>query len=314
MRYGTAIARRLRASNHTVLLTTRKHPDTLPLADLLKENFVAIGRYDTGSLLSRLRSGVARQSKFCEMFKKDPPVLAISHGSPDLCRVAFGLGIPVITTVDTPYAEAVHKLTLPLSSYIVASRAIPKRILQRYDVNAKIVGFDGVDEVAWIKEPQPRVEYRYEKPLIVVRDIEHRATYCPPKTDLVELARHLTRLGNVIFLSRYHRKRLRDLIAPRFVDTVSLVSQADLFVGVGGTITREAALQGTPAIVINLFKGQYVNDFLRKKGFPIFNAGIQDALAVAKEVIGRKYDVKHLVDDLQNPVDIIPDLTRSLRL
>ena len=73
VRYGTALAKRLRALGHEVILTTRKHPDTLPLANLLGENFITIGKYDPASLMSRLRESAKREVLFCKMFKNDPP-------------------------------------------------------------------------------------------------------------------------------------------------------------------------------------------------------------------------------------------------
>src|SRR3990170_8752425 len=151
VRYGAAIAERLRKDGQEMILTTRKHPDTLPVAKLLGERFTVVGDYNPKSLLTRLRSGTLRQLSFCRAFEKNPPDAAISHGSVDLCRVAFGLGEPIILTVDTPYADAVHRLTLPLSKYIVMSKAIPRETIQKYNVDAEIVSFDGVDEVAWVR-------------------------------------------------------------------------------------------------------------------------------------------------------------------
>lgn len=283
------------------------------MADFLREECVAVGRYDPKTLLTRVKSGASRQLQFCELFKDDPPKIAISHESADLCRVAFGLGIPIITTVDTPYAEAAHRLTIPFSNYIVASKAIPEEILQTYNISGELRAFKGVDEVAWIKDAKPKVKYDFGNPLIVVREIEERAAYTSRKLDLLYLAKQLARLGNVVFLSRYHRKNVKGLIVPKFVDSASLVSQADLFVGVGGTITREAALQGTPAIVVKIFPDQHVNDFLVKKGFPIFEtATLSGAVKLARKHLGKKNNVRQLVDKLENPVDIIEKLVEHL--
>jgi len=312
LRYGVAIAKRLRSLGHEVILTTRKHPDTLPLAEFLKEKFIVAGRYNPESLLTRLKESVRRQLLFCKIFERNAPDVAISHGSVDQCRVAFGLGIPIISTVDTPYAEAVHRLTLPLSNYIVASKAIPRSILQTYNVKGEIIGFDGVDEVAWIKDFEPRIRYDFGRPLIVVRQFEEKAFYTKKKVNLLTLASKLTQFGKIVFLSRYSRKMIRGLVIPKgFVDSVSLVGQADLFVGVGGTITREAALQGTPAIIVNVLRKQHVNDFLAQKGFPIFKAKPSDVLRLAEELLGEKRDVKHLLAKLENPVDVITDIVRK---
>ncbi|MCX8153883.1 MAG: DUF354 domain-containing protein [Candidatus Bathyarchaeota archaeon] len=306
MRYGVAIAKRLRDRGHEVILTTRRHPDTLQVANFLNENPVVIGKYDPKSLASRLKAGLHRQLLFCKFFEKKPPDFAISHSSVDQIRVAFGLGTPIIATVDTVYAEAVNKLTLPLADYIVVSNAIPKMNLKAYNVKSKIVGFNGVDEVAWIKNFTPPVEYAFKKPLIVVRDVEEKAAYTEQKFSLLSIAKKLSNLGNVVYLSRYRRKAIKGLIVPtQFVDSASLVVQADLFVGVGGTITREAALQGTPAIIVDFYQKQYVNDYLMRKGFPIFKSAPTEVYDLAKDLLGKKWNVGDKLRELENPVDII---------
>jgi predicted glycosyltransferase len=313
VRYGVAIAKCLRALGHEVILTTRKHPDTLPLAEFLKENVIVVGRYNPKSLLTRLKEGIRRQLLFCKIFEKNTPDVVISHGSVDQCRVGFGLGKPIICTLDTPYAEAVHRLTLPLVDYIIASKAIPQKILQAYNIKGEIISFDGVDEVAWIKDFKPIMQYNFGKPLIVVRQIEEKAVYTKETIDMTALAKNLRKLGNVVFLSRYHRKRIRGITVPKeFVDSASLMAQADLFVGAGGTITREAALQGTPAIIVNAFQKQHVNDFLARKGFPIFRTELSKVPRLAEKLLGKKKDVKPLLARLENPVDIIANIVERL--
>lgn len=218
-----------------------------------------------------------------------------------------------MTTLDTPYAEAVHRLTLPLADYIVASKAIPKEELQVYNVKGEIVLFNGVDEVAWIRGFQPMVKYDFGSPLIVVREIEKKAVYAKEKFSFVFLAKKLTKLGKVVFIPRYGRRAIKGLIVPRgFIDSASLVAQADLFVGAGGTITREAALQGTPAIVVNVFQGQYVNDYLMEKGFPLFKSEPSSIFRLAEKVLGNKRDVGGLLAKLENPVDVIANIVEKL--
>jgi predicted glycosyltransferase len=314
VRYGVAVAKRLREFGHEVILTTRKHPDTVPLARFLNENFIVVGKYSPKSLLTRLRESVRRQSVFCRIFGKAVPDVAISHGSVDQMRVAFGLGIPTVTTVDTPYADAVHRLTLPLADYVIASKAIPKETLQKYNVKGKIVQFDGVDEVAWIRDFKPTVKYDFGSPLIVVRELEERAVYAKKRFSSIALAKKLTSLGKVVFLSRYRRRSVKGLIVPKgFADSASLVAQADLFIGAGGTITREAALQGTPAIVVNVFQEQHVNDYLAEKGFPIFKTELSSVFELAKRILGSKRDVSDLLARLENPVDVIANIVSGVR-
>jgi len=313
VRYGVAIARRLRKLGHEILLTTRKHPDTLALAELLGEKFTVVGKYDPTSPLSRLRESLKRQLLFCKMFEKNRPDVAISHGSVDLCRTAFGVGIPVILTCDSPHAEAVNKLTLPLTDFLVTSKSIPKRFAQGYRIK-RVLQFDGVDEVAWMRDFKPLVKYDFGKPLIVVRQFEVKAAYADGKTDPTEeLARKLTSLGNVVFLPRYDRRPRKGLIVPEsFVDSASLAAQADLVIGVGGTLAREAALQGVPSIVVPTIGRSYVNDYLSSKGFPLFTVKAEKALDYAKKLIGKKFNVKPLLEKLEDPVDVIEKLVEKL--
>lgn len=313
IRYGVAIAKRLRSSGHEVILTTRKHPDTLPLAEFLNEKFITVGRYNPDSLLTRLKEGTRRQLLFCEFFEKSTPDVAISHGSVEQCRVAFGLGVPTILTFDAPQADAVNRLTLPLTNYVVVSKAIPKKILEKYNVRGEVIRFDGVDEVAWIKDFEPKIPYDFGKPLIVIRQFEAKAVYAEGRLDLLVLAKKLMRFGKVVFLPRYSRRPIKELTVPeKFVDSASLVAQADLFIGAGGTITREATLQGTPAIIIKPFQNQYVNEYLAMKGFPIFEVKSLEVLNLAEKLLGQKRNVKDLLAKLENPVDVITNIVKKI--
>lgn len=314
VRYAVAVAQRFRKLGHEVILTTRKHPDTLALAKLLNEHFIVVGKYDPDSLLTRLMESSKRQLEFCKMFEKNRPDIAISHGSVELCRVAFGLGIPSICTNDTPHAEAVKRLTTPLADYLVISKAIPKSFLEGYGAK-RIIQFDGVDEVAWVKNLQPKTEQKYERPLIVVRQLQTKASYAKGKPDTTMiLAKKLTSLGKVVFLSRYSRRSRKGMIIPaKLVDSVSLAAQADLVVSAGGTIAREAALQGTCSIVISTIDRFHVNDYLKRKGFPIFTfRDIPQALKCAEKNLGRRWNVKNLLEKLENPVDIIEKIVSTM--
>jgi len=310
VRYGCAIAKRLRSLGYQIILTTREHPDTVAVANILGEEIRVVGKYDPTSPFTRLQESVKRELLFCEMFKENVPDFAISHQSIEACRVAFGLGVPIISTADAPHAEAANKLTLNLINVLITSRAIPKRFYQNYGIR-RILQFDGVDEVAWIKGYKPKLRFEeYGKPLIVVRQTETRASYAYGERDVTEeMARKLTSLGQVVFLPRYDKRSRKGLVVPQeFVDTVSLAAKADLVVSVGGTMAREAALQGTPSIVIPMFmkpKFYYTNNYLSKLGFPLFIVDLSETLKYSRRYIGLKRDVKELLDKLENPIDMI---------
>lgn len=297
-RYGAAVARHFRKAGHEVVFTTREHPDTLALARILGEDPIVVGKYQPATLSSRLEASSERIIQFAKLFRDNPPDVAISHQSVELCRTALGLGIPIISTADTPHANAVNKLTLPLADALVVSEALPKRFLKKY-CSGEIVRFKGVDEVAWIKDLEPPKRSGSKKPLIVVREVESKAAYALEAANrTLEMAKKLESLGNVLLLKRYSGKT-------EFVDSARVVANADLVVSAGGTIAREAALQGVPSIVTSELGRTYVNTYLADKGFPIFMCNPEDVLKMAEKHLGKTVDVTAKLAEFDNPVETI---------
>jgi len=314
VRYGAAIAERLRKSGHEVIFTAREHPDTLALARILGENLIIVGKYSPASLFSRLEESANRVLKFSRMFRDNPPDVAICHQSVELCRTAFGLAIPIILTADTPYAKAVNKLTIPFATVLVASEALPKRFVKNY-CPASIMWFKGVDEVAWIKDLKPPKTSAFKKPLIVVRALETKAAYALGTADFaLEIARKLKALGNVLLLKRYDALGKNAFAGKeKIVDSAKIVANADLVVSAGGTIAREAALQGVPSIVVSELGWTYVNTYLARKGFPIFMSDARKVLNLAKRHLGKKIDVAAKLAQFDNPLDIIEKAVMKLQ-
>jgi predicted glycosyltransferase len=84
-------------------------------------------------------------------------------------------------------------------------------------------------------------------------------------------------------------------------------------VSAGGTIAREAALQGVPSIVISKLGRTYVNTYLAQKGFPIFMSDARKVLNLAKRLLGKKVDVTAKLAQFDNPVDIIEKTVMKLQ-
>jgi hypothetical protein len=287
------------------VFTTREHPDTLALARILGETPIVVGEYRPATLFSRLEESASRVIQFSKLFRDNPPDIAIAHQSVELCRTAFGLGVPIILTADTPHAKAVNKLTIPFAHTLVMSEALPKRFLKKYCPDSTI-WFKGVDEVAWIKDLKPK-SADLKKPLIVVREFEAKAAYALETADrTLEAVRKLEALGNVLLLKRYSAEK-------EFVDSARVVANADLVVGAGGTMAREAALQGVPSIVTSKLGRTYVNTYLARKGFPIFMSDTRKMLKLAKRLLGKKVDVAAKLAQLENPVDTIEKAVTQIK-
>jgi predicted glycosyltransferase len=312
IRYGSAIGKRLRRAGHEFIFTTREHPDTIPLAKLLGEDPLIVGKYSPLTLTSRLQESAERIIEFARLFKENKPDVAIAHQSVELCRTAFGLGIPIILTADTPHALAVNRLTIPFAHTVVFSEALPKSFARNYCAQ-RAVHFKGVDEVAWIKGFKP-TETATKKPLIVLRQIETQAAYAKGKQDSAKtLAQQLEELGNVQFIQRYNQEGEAFGVKESFVDSANLVAHADLVVSYGGTIAREAALQGVPSIAISEMARTNVNTYLAKRGFPLFITTEKNVVGYAKKYLGKRFDVVGKLEVLENPVDVVERIVEDLK-
>jgi len=311
-RYGSAIGKELRKRGYEFLFTTREHPDTLPLMKILGEKPVVVGKYDPSTSASRLKESAQRIIEFAELFEKNKPDVAVAHQSVELCRVAFGLGIPIILTADTPHALAVNRLTIPFAHTVVVSEALPKGFAKTYAAQ-RVVPFRGVDEVAWIQGFRP-AKVKTKKPLIVLRQVETKAAYAKGKTDSAKsLAEQLAELGEVHLLERYNATGKEFTQKVAFEDSASLVANADLVVSYGGTISREAALQGTPSIAVGDMAKTPVNTYVAKLGFPLYLTHENKVLQLAKQHLGKKIDVTTKLAELENPVGVIAKVIEGLK-
>jgi uncharacterized protein len=311
-RFGAVIGKRMRASGHEFIFTTREHPDTIPLAEALGEKPLVVGKYNPSTLSSRLEESAERIIEFARIFKNNKPDVAIAHQSVELCRVAFGLGIPIILTADTPHAYSVNRLTIPFAHTVVVSEALPRSFTAQYCAQ-NVVSFRGVDEVAWIKSYKP-TETNIERPLILLRQVETRAAYAKDKADTAKtLSEQLSKFGKVHLVERYNSSGEAFGIKTNFEDTANLVANADLVVSYGGTISREAALQGVPSIAVSEMADTPVNTYLVKKGFPFFITTEQGVMGLAKKYAGKRFDVKDKLAALENPVDVIEKVAESLK-
>jgi predicted glycosyltransferase len=280
---------------------------------ILEEKPIVVGKYDPSTLYSRLEESAERVIEFSKLFKDDSPNVAIAHQSVELCRTAFGLGIPIILTADTPYALATNRLTIPFAHTVVVSEALPKRFTADYCAK-NVITFKGVDEVAWITNYKPLKIDDLKKPLIVVRQVETKAAYAGGKQDLAkDVFAKLSALGNVHYIERYNDQGKTFGLKESFIDTARLVANADLVISYGGTIAREAALQGVPSIAISDMAKTYVNTYLTKKGFPLFATTEREMLTYAKKYIGKRFDVKSKLAALEDPIDVIEKVVETFK-
>ena len=271
----------LHNSGHEILCTSRKYREAVELARIKKLSLTFVGSHGGADRYNKLREGARRTYELAEVVKQFGPDVAVTFSSPEGSRVAFGLGIRHICFNDSPHAEAVAKLTIPLTSKLYCPWVIPHSAWSAYGIAKKnIVRYRALDPAAWLKyhNDDDIQEVKQEKRMILLRLEESKASYIADKkintikmidvfvdelwqsANIVVLCRYKDQIAEVE--SRYGNKVqvLRDV-----VEGTTLIKSTELFVGAGGTMTAEAALLGKPTISIAPVQF-YVEKYLVKSG------------------------------------------------
>uniref|UniRef100_A0A7C2ZM02 DUF354 domain-containing protein n=1 Tax=Ignisphaera aggregans TaxID=334771 RepID=A0A7C2ZM02_9CREN len=286
MLLGT-IAKRLAERGFDVILTARNYDYTVAVLRNMGLSFLAIGGY-SDTLTGKIIEESSRIKNIVETIG-DRFDVAIAYPNPVAARVAFGLGKPYIALTDSPHSEFASRLSLPLAEYVVFSRCIPSAEIEQYVYRRKVklVQYNGVDEVEWLRDAKPSPSYVKSLGLepytyVLARPPEIKASYYRYK-HVRELFEHLLyrvlELGlKLLYLPRYADDALarqlqarKDVVIPPATQGVIGYHVAYYALAVitgGGTLAREAALLGTPGI--SLFPEElYVDTCLQRLGLPL---------------------------------------------
>ena len=307
-----------------IVVTARDYAETLQILELEGIPYRPVGKYGGADKVEKLVAYANRAQELVKEIQSKEVHALISLSSPSAIRVAFGLGIPSITLNDTPHAFHVGRLTLPLSTKVIAPLAVPKNELVKLGAEEnKILQYDGVDEVAWVKHHKPNqhvlmeIGLKEDEPFIVFRPPEEKAAYLSGLggTNLVDLMKFVVSKGvKVVLFPRYpdqHKlaERLERIIIPRrALDTLSLYFYSSLIITGGGTMAREGSMLGIPSIsLFPLNYPLYVNDYLKRKGFPIYRfRSYEEALPLISKILkspeSYRINTRSLLVELESPL------------
>ncbi len=312
----------LQDSGHQVLCTSREYREAVELARLKGLELEIVGRHGGGARYDKLRASAERTLNLAERIRQFEPDVAITFSSPEGSRVAFGLGIRHVGFNDSPHAEAVARLTVPLMDRLLCPWVIPYSVWTRYGISRhRISRYRALDVAAWLKH-ETALQAPTTGKKILIRLEESKASYIADRgLDSIKmvdsLVRELSLKADISILCRYDdqiaeaeaRYGSRANIIKKVVDGIDLVRSVDLFVGSGGTMSAEAALLGVPTISIAPVRF-YVDDYLVRKGL-VFRAKGPEALArtctkMIQDDKYRKRQVKtaaRILSSMEDPTD-----------
>ena len=328
--FSEPIVERL-GKKHNILCTSRKYEEVSKLAKIRHFDLVFVGKHGGGNKKNKLKASIERIDKLSKKIQKFEPEVVISFGSPEAARISFGLGIKHIMFCDSPHANAVMRLTLPLIQKLLIPYVIPKKEFSKYGINEKdIVQYKAIDAVVTMKR---KINENYNLPFknnnrknILIRVEEEEASYTSKSSKIVPIIQKIVKdyeNENIVVLGRYAKQivNLQKAIGNKVkivkmsFDGKYLLNNTDIFIGSGGTMTAESALMGVPTISYNAVPN-IVEKFLVKKNLVKRETNPNKISNHIKKIFERKNNTtqeraKKIVKEMEDPIEKLVKIIKN---
>ena len=281
-----ALAKRFISQGHEIETTAREFTETIPLAREAGFEAEVIGVHGGRAVSAKAYTFMTRGWALAEWARTRRFDLAVSHNSYSQILAARLLGIKSVTLMDYEYQPANH-FAFRFTSRIIVPTSFPAKRLRRYGASvAKVRRYHGTKEDVYLADFQPDPSFaaqlcelgiNRDNVLVLMRPPAHDALYHRFQNALFDeaLAMLLTNENvQVILLPRseaqraeYSMKASDRLLVPAVpLDGANLIASSDLVISAGGTINREAAALGVPAVSMYAGKWAAVDEELVKEG------------------------------------------------
>ena len=293
------------ARGHQVEITARDFAQTVELALNAGMTPHVIGGHGGGSIRGKARNLIGRSGVLVKWARDRGFDVALSHNSYAQIAAAAALGVKAVTLMDYEHQPANH-LAFRLASRVIVPRAFPGAELKKYGASTrKVKRYEGTKEDVYLADFVPDPEFaenlrglgvESKDVLVVARPPAREALYHRFENELfAELLLSLSARADVkiILLPRsdaqradYETRKLANLSMPHAaLDGANLIAAADLVISAGGTMNREAAALGVPAVSIYAGKWAAIDQELVNEGRLVRVSSREeiDALSVKKK-------------------------------
>ena len=305
---------------HQILCTSRDYLQVTNLAKIRKLDIVIVGKHGGAKKEDKLLANLERMNCLFKIIKKFKPELTISFCSPDASRISFGMGVKHIAFCDSPHADAVMKLSIPLIQKLLIPWIIPKNEFIRFGIDKKnIITYKSIDAAITIKRKSQNQRIslkKNNKKNILIRMEESEAAYSSKSTKIIPIVKKIIEKfneENIIILGRYSEQihELKNLFGNKVqildmsYDGKILLENTDIFIGSGGTMTAESALLGIPTISYNAMPN-LVEKYLVKTKIITRESNPSKIAKLIKKLIDKpdnqtKKKAEKLLDSMENP-------------
>jgi uncharacterized protein len=259
---------------HEVIITCRPLANTVDLLDLHKFDYTVVGRHYGGKLFNKLFGYPVRVWQLTKFLRKQKLDIGITQSTFTSSIAAWLVRIPFIYMNDNEHAMG------NIPSFVFASKILIPEFLDRRKVrkqlarDAKIIQYPGVKEGIYLWNAPIDYKNQTDK-VIYVRPEPWIAQYYKGAINFLdELLLYLKDRSKVILLPRgkdqavhYEQKKFQGIeVLNKPQSLQEIASRCRLFIGAGGTMTREMAVLGIPTISVYQDTLLDVDQYLIDKG------------------------------------------------
>lgn len=311
--------------NHEIILTCRDSGNTIELLKQQGLAFHVIGDKVGKGMMQKLLFFPKRLFKLYAFIRKMKPDIAVSQSSFYQPIIARFLGIPCLYTNDNEHARGnlfgfhfAKKVILPVA-------LCNEAFTQKWPLKSKISFYPSVKEAIYLSQQSELLSLiSGQKNVIYFRPEPWSAQYYNgPLNFFDETLVSLATQYEVIVLPRdknqidhYRQTKFNAItVADKPLKLKDIVSNCLLFIGAGGSMTRELAVLGIPVISIYQAELLCVDKYLIDKGQMIVKPNItfEEIKSVLQKDISIKKDLS-VLNEGQKSYDTIKNIIINLNL
>lgn len=270
------IIKKMEENGYEVVVTARDYAQTIGLLNLFDIRYTLIGDHKGKSSIKKIYGLFERTWQLSRFVKNHHFDASLSMSSQTAMITSKIFGIPHMTLSDYEYTAG-HHINFRLAQHILLPKGVEPNVLRNHGARKEnVIFYDGLKEQFYIhhyleeynnkykgKDPiRSKFKIKNNQILVVMRPEATMAHYQTNNNDLsFEIVEYLSKheLKPVVMVlprvseqrTEYVKRNFKNVIIPNeVINGIELVASADLIIGAGGTVNREAAAVGTPAYTI----------------------------------------------------------------
>lgn len=254
----------LKKEGHEIIVTSRPLANTVELLDNEKIPHIIVGRHYGKPILSKIMGYPIRVIQLWKVLREMKIDLSVAQSSFHAPLVAWLLGSKSIYTNDNEHAIGnIPAFLFATSILLPEGFNVKNRLIEKY-ISSKLISYPGIKEGIYLSQKKfyrntKLTEGSATRLSIYIRPEPSTAQYYTGKKNFLDefIIGAKERFAITILprdeLQRKHytQQKFRGVFIPKNILSFDeIVTNCSLFIGAGGSMTREMALVGVPTISV----------------------------------------------------------------